>query len=217
MKRLVSILCFITFCGNLAAQYYFPPKTGDTWETMSPDELGWCQDSINSLYSFLDAGKSKGFIVLKDGKIVLEKYFNGHTKDSSWYWASAGKTMASFLIGRAQEQNCLKITDTTSKYLGTGWTSAPLEKENLITCKNLLSMNSGLDDSLGDDVSTENLQYTADAGTRWAYHNVYKKMQDVITTASNETWNNYFNTTEWRMRIPICYFSSNGLGNRLGL
>ena len=81
-----------------------------------------------------------------------------------------------------------------SDYLGTGWTNAPLAKENLITCKNLLSMNSGLDDSLGDDVSPSNLQYVADAGIRWAYHNVYVKMQDVVAIASNQTWSSYFNT-----------------------
>jgi CubicO group peptidase (beta-lactamase class C family) len=55
-------------------------------------------------------------------------------------------------------------------------------------------MNSGLDDSLGDDVSPANLQYLADAGNRWAYHNVYVKMQDVVAEVSNQTWNSYFNT-----------------------
>jgi CubicO group peptidase (beta-lactamase class C family) len=55
-------------------------------------------------------------------------------------------------------------------------------------------MNSGLNDALGDDVSPTNLQYTADAGTRWAYHNVYVKMQDVVAQSSGQTWNNYFNT-----------------------
>jgi len=93
----------------------------------------------------------------------------------------------------AQEEGLININDKVSDYIGTGWTSAPLEKENLITCKNLLSMNSGLDDSIGNNVSPENLQYVADAGTRWAYHNVYKKMQDVIAQASGETWINYFN------------------------
>ena len=86
------------------------------------------------------------------------------------------------------------INNKVSDYLGIGWTSAPLAKENLITCKNLLSMNSGLDDSLGDNVSPANLQYVADAGTRWAYHNSYVKLQDVVSNASGETWTNYFNT-----------------------
>ena len=36
--------------------------------------------------------------------------------------------------------------------------AAPLAKENLITCKHLLTMTSGLDDTLGDDVSPANLQ-----------------------------------------------------------
>jgi CubicO group peptidase (beta-lactamase class C family) len=55
-------------------------------------------------------------------------------------------------------------------------------------------MSSGLDDTLGDGVSPENLQYIADAGTRWAYHNVYVKMQDAVTQASGQTWNTFFNT-----------------------
>lgn len=55
-------------------------------------------------------------------------------------------------------------------------------------------MSSGLDDTTGDDVSANNLYYTADAGTRWAYHNVYVKMQDVVAEASNLSWNEYFNT-----------------------
>ena len=55
-------------------------------------------------------------------------------------------------------------------------------------------MNSGLDDTLGDDVSPANLQYLADSGTRWAYHNVYVKLQDVVAQASGESWSNYFNS-----------------------
>ena len=55
-------------------------------------------------------------------------------------------------------------------------------------------MNSGLNDAAGDDVSPTNLQYVADAGTRWAYHNVYVKLQDVVAQATGQTWNNYFNT-----------------------
>ena len=61
-------------------------------------------------------------------------------------------------------------------------------------------MTSGLDDSIGDNVSPQNLQYVADAGTRWAYHNVYVKLQDVVATTSNMTWTNYF---ENKIKNPI--------------
>jgi CubicO group peptidase (beta-lactamase class C family) len=124
---------------------------------------------------------------------VIERYLNEHSASASWYWASAGKTLTSTVSGIAQDEGILNINNKVSDYLGTAWTSAPLDKENLITCKNLLSMDSGLDDSLGDVVSPENLQYVADAGDRWAYHNVYVKMQDVVAEASNSTWTSYFN------------------------
>jgi CubicO group peptidase (beta-lactamase class C family) len=173
---------------------YFPPINSDTWETKSISDLGWNQSQLQPLLTYLEEKHTKGFIILYNGKLVIESYFNGHSATSPWYWASAGKTLTSTVSGIAQDEGLININNKVSDYLGTGWTSATLEKENLITCKNLLSMNSGLDDTTGDDVSPTNLKYKADAGTRWAYHNVYVKMQDVVTAASNKTWNNYFNT-----------------------
>lgn len=174
---------------------YFPPNDGsNTWETKSISSLGWNQSQVQPLLDFVQSKNTKSFIILVNGRIVLEHYFNGHSATTPWYWASAGKTLTSTVTGIAQDENLININNKVSTYLGTGWTSAPLAKENLITCKNLLAMNSGLDDSLGDDVSPANLQYVADAGNRWAYHNVYVKLQDVIAQASGQTWTNYFNT-----------------------
>lgn len=174
---------------------YFPPNDGSTtWETKSIASLGWNQSQVQPLLDYLELKNTKSFIILVNGRIVMENYFNGHSATTPWYWASAGKTLTSTVTGIAQDENLININNKVSDYLGTGWTSAPLAKENLITCKNLLSMNSGLDDSLGDDVSPANLQYVADAGNRWAYHNVYVKLQDVIAQASGQTWPNYFNT-----------------------
>lgn len=173
---------------------YFPPLNSDNWETATLTELGWNESELQPLLNYLEEKHTKSFMIIYNGKIVVESYLNGHTATSLWYWASAGKTLTSTVSGIAQDEGLLNINDKVSDYLGTGWTSAPPEKENLITCKHLLSMSSGLDDSLGDDVSPENLQYISDAGTRWAYHNVYVKMQDAVAQASSDTWANYFNT-----------------------
>ena len=181
-------------------ELYFPPLNSNTWETISVSELGWNESELQPLLDYLETKNTKGFMMLYNGKIVVENYFNGHTETTPWYWASAGKTLTSTVTGIAQEEGLININSKVSDYLGTAWTSAPLEKENLITCKHLLSMNSGLDDSFRDDVSPSNLQYKADAGTRWAYHNVYVKLQDVVAQASNQTWNNYFNS---KLRNPI--------------
>lgn len=181
-------------------ELYFPPLNSNTWETISVSELGWNESELQPLLDYLETKNTKGFIMLYNGKIVVENYFNGHSATTPWYWASAGKTLTSTVTGIAQEEGLININSKVSDYLGTAWTNAPLEKENLITNKHLLSMNSGLDDSFGDDVSPANLQYKADAGSRWAYHNVYVKLQDVVAQASNQTWTNYFNS---KLRTPI--------------
>lgn len=174
---------------------YFPPNDGNvTWATQSITNLGWNESAVTPLLDYLEEKNTKSFIILINGKIVLEHYFNGHTANSPWYWASAGKTLTATVTGIAQSEGLLNINHKVSDYLGSGWTSAAIDKENLITVKHLLTMSSGLNETLGDDVSPANLQYVADAGTRWAYHNVYVKLQDVVAQASGQTWTNYFNT-----------------------
>ena len=173
---------------------YFPPLTTSAWETKSLESLGWKQTAVQPLLDYLALKNSKGFIILVNGRIVMENYFNGHSASTFWYWASAGKTLTSTITGIAEQEGLLNINDKVSKYIGTGWTSETLDKENLITCKNLLTMTSGLEHiANGDAVDPASLTYNADAGTRWAYHNVYVKLQDVIANASGQTWDNYFN------------------------
>ena len=181
---------------------YFPPLNSENWETKSIADLNWNNSALQPLLDYLEEKNSKSFIVLHEGKIVVEAYFNGHSETSPWYWASAGKTLTTAVTGIAEEEGLININNKVSDYVGTGWTSAPLAKENLITCRNLLTMTSGLDDSLGDSVDPSNLHFVADAGSRWAYHNVYVKLQDVIAQASNTAWSSYFNL-KLRDRIGI--------------
>jgi len=198
MKSFVLLLFLLSTFADaelLAQKLYFPPVSQTaTWETTSPEQLGWCSDKIDSLYSFLDKENSRAFIVLKDGKIVLEKYFGTFTKDSAWYWASAGKSLTSFLIGKAQEEGLLSINDKSSKYLGKGWTSLTPEQEDKITILNQINMTSGLDDKVQDNhcLLDTCLTYKADAGTRWAYHNApYTLLEKVIESATGKKINAY--------------------------
>ena len=186
---------FITPKTGSSTSIYFPPLTGTDWQTETAASLGWDTTQLNALYPYLQSKDTKAFIILKNGKVVSEKYFGTFTTDSLWYWASAGKTMTGFLVGIAQQQGLININDLTSKYLGTGWTSEPLAKENLITIKNQLTMTSGLDDGVSDPDCTLPgcLVYKADAGTRWAYHNAaYTLLDEVVENASKLTYNVYF-------------------------
>lgn len=174
---------------------YFPPASGSEWQTLTPGSLNWNLAELNDLYNYLQQKNSKAFIILKNGKIVTEQYFGTFTKDSAWYWASAGKTLTAMLVGIAQKEGSLNINSKTSTYLGIGWSALPQAKEDLITVKHQLMMNTGLDDGVPDvDCTTPScLVYKSDAGTRWAYHNApYTLLEKVVENATSATYNNYF-------------------------
>ena len=174
---------------------YFPPLTGNTWETVSPLSLQWNTVNQQDLFNYLEEKGTKGFIVLKNGKIVIEKYFNGHSETAKWNWYSAGKTLTSATVGIADYEGFLNLSDKTSDYLGLNWTSAPLDKENGITIKHQLTMTTGLNDANFTGTNPSDLTYLADAGTRWAYHNgPYTLLQSVVENAINSSFNSYFNT-----------------------
>lgn len=201
------LLAGLLACGTFGLQaqpMYFPPVPANgTWETTDPASLGWCPDRIDSLYSYLDTHNTKAFIVLKDGKLVLEHYFGTFTQDSLWYWASAGKTLTSTVVGIAQEEGLLDINLPTSTYLDTGWTNETPAQEQQITVRHQLTMTTGLDDGSGNVDCTDPscLTYLADAGTRWAYHNApYTLLQDVVANATGQLFAQYFTN---KLRNPI--------------
>lgn len=189
---------------NNTSTMYFPPADSDAWETNSPASLGWNTTGIPALLNLLETNKTRAFILLKDGKIVMEEYFGNNltgtlpfNKDTFWYWASAGKTLTAFIAGKAQEDGFLNIADKSSDYLGTGWTSLTPEKESLITVRHQLTMTTGLDDGVPDNHSflAQDLIYKQDAGTRWAYHNgPYTLLERVVQNATGMSFDTYFNS-----------------------
>ena len=178
------------------ATMYFPPTGNSTeWENVTPASLGWNESELTNLYNYLQQKNTKAFIILKNGRIVAEKYFGSFTATDNWYWASAGKTLTAFLVGIAQKEGLLNTNNRTNQYLGNGWTSLPLAKENLITVKHQLTMTTGLDDGVPDVdcTSPSCLTYKTDAGARWAYHNApYTLLEKVVEAAAGTSYNNYF-------------------------
>lgn len=201
-KYFLLLFALIISLKMYAQSLYFPPIGANTWETIPPNSIGYCQPQIDSLYNFLEAENTKAFILLKDGKIVLEKYFGTHTQSTAWQWASAGKTITSFMVGLAQQDGYLSITDTSAEYLGQGWTNSSPAQEEKITIRHQLTMTSGLDDGTADPFCIVDtcLHYKADAGLRWAYHNApYTLLDSVIENAVGITMNAY---TTQKLKTP---------------
>jgi CubicO group peptidase (beta-lactamase class C family) len=215
-KYFLCLLLFLFACKkenpepSADSELYFPPNNSSEWEKTTPESLGWNTSQIPVLQTFLQDNNTRAFIVLKNGKIVMEEYFGNNltntgtfTANSNWYWASAGKTLTGFLVGIAQKENLLNIEEKTSTYLGAGWSSLTLTQENQITVKNQLTMTTGLDDGVSNKDCTDKtcLTFLTAPGTRWAYHNApYTILDRVIQSATNQTFSNYFNA---RLRDKI--------------
>jgi CubicO group peptidase (beta-lactamase class C family) len=117
---------FIPQSADLPAtvEYY----DGDTRKSVALDEL-------------LQSSGTHAFIVLRDGKLVYENYFNGYERDSICVSRSLAKSFTSALVGIALAEGFIKsVDDPITNYLpelnGRGFES--------ITIKNLLTMGSGI-------------------------------------------------------------------------
>lgn len=185
------------------SELYFPPTDSDDWESTSISELGWNESQVDDFYDYLSSKGTRAFIILKDGKMVMEKYWGNNILDTTpfgqetlWYWASAGKSLTATLVGIAQEEGLLDIDDKTTDYLGSNWTSLATEQEEQITIRNQLTMTTGLDYSFGDVDCTDPscLVYKEDPDTQWFYHNApYTLLGDVVSNAAGIDYNNFTN------------------------
>lgn len=208
---------------------YFPPLSENEWETVSIDALGWNEDAVQPLLDLLTEKNTKAFILLKNGRIVMENYFGETTSASNLPWFSAGKTLTAFTVGLAQQEGLLNINESTSTYLGTGWTSLTSEQEINIKVRNQLTMTTGLDYT-GDlgCIDPACLQYLNPPGEMWYYHNApYTLLTNVIEAVSPNGFTDYYNT-KLRDRIgmngtwipignAIVYFSTPRSMARFGL
>jgi CubicO group peptidase (beta-lactamase class C family) len=94
--------------------------------------------------SFLEANNTQAFIVIQDGAILYENYFNGTQRDSIVTSFSVAKSFTSALIGIAiQEGYIHSVDDPITTYLPELAKRDP--RFNEITIRHLLLMASGLE------------------------------------------------------------------------
>lgn len=175
-----------------AQNAYFPPAENHLWAIQSPESLGWNMDKLDELIEWLGNNETRAFIILKNGKIVVEHYYRQFGRETEWYWASAGKTVTATLIGALEKQGLLDIENPTSDYLGAGWTSLSKEQEERIKLRNQLAMTTGLEYDIDDLNCTlpECLSYRKTAGEQWYYHNApYTLLTHVVESVTETSLN----------------------------
>jgi len=153
LKIILIIALFLFFscedyCEWEEQSQYFPPTESDEWATITPAELGWNVEKLDETIQWIGKHNTAAFIVLHQGKKVVEEYWSGGGIHNYIKIASITKSITAVLIGIAQQEGLLNINDYISDYIGTGWSLASEENEAKITILNLLTMTSGLDDDL---------------------------------------------------------------------
>lgn len=195
MYRIFLLFAFLCYFWSTTAQdLYFPPSNAAGNWAESDDVCN--ANQLTDLAAFLDEKNTKAFMILKGGKLVTEMYFDDFAQDSIWYWASAGKSLVSVMIGKAQQEGDLSIEEATADYLGQGWTTCSPSDENKITIKHQISMSTGLDETVSFDCTDAAcLECVTTPGTRWFYHNApYTLTQSVLEAATGQTPTAYFNS-----------------------
>ncbi|MEO1033464.1 MAG: serine hydrolase [Bacteroidota bacterium] len=94
-----------------------------------------------------------GIVVIKNGELLIEEYFNGATRSSLHNARSVGKSFASTIMGIAIEDHFIKNEDALLKefYDIESYKNYSVKKDS-VTLKSLLTMSSGF---LGNDWDDE--------------------------------------------------------------
>ncbi len=94
-----------------------------------------------SLDDYVTTNRVTGLLVLKDGKIVDERYAHGNTAETRWMSMSVAKSVTSTLVGAALQDGSIKsLDDKVTRYLPALAGSA----YDQVTVRQILAMRSGV-------------------------------------------------------------------------
>lgn len=93
------------------------------------------------LERYLEANRVAALLVLKDGRVVLERYRFGNTERTRWMSMSIAKSITSTLVGAAIEQGTIRsLSDSVTRYVPSLRGSA----YEGVTVRDVLMMASGV-------------------------------------------------------------------------
>ena len=116
-KKIFLLLTLLLPFAAIVNASYFPDK--DNWDISSPENEGVSPDKIDRLMdlSFSDDA-TQAVVVIKNGKIISEKYADGYDLNSHGTSWSMAKSYYAALIGISLDRGEINsLDDKVSKYL----------------------------------------------------------------------------------------------------
>jgi CubicO group peptidase (beta-lactamase class C family) len=185
---------------DLAAVDYAPQTTGD-WTTSTPAEHGLEPDAVADLY--WRAGQLESIyslLIVKDGELVAEEYFNGGQLEQKALIQSATKSFTGALVGIAIDEGCLtSVDESMMTYFPELADRLDDPRKNDITVEQLLQFRAGYQ---WEESSPELLEMlyqgfrpsslidvplVRDPGTGWDYSNLSTHLLSIATSRACDT------------------------------
>lgn len=159
---------------------------------ISRDSL-WNQPALADFLDYARSQHTSGLVILQKGKPLVEAHWPVPPWQHPMYALSRGqptpegiaredvaslqKSLVSLLVEHAVSEALVNLDESVSTYLGSGWSVAPIEQESRITVRHLLSMTSGLDDTL---------KFVAPPGRVWHYNTAaYAQLIRLLENVTN--------------------------------
>ena len=225
-----TLLAAAVICPSVGADaLYFPPTSG-AWAHVDPASAGWDVRALDAAFDYARSAHSSSVVILLNGRILAEREWEvdgparyarmriGKTSDGRVIEdvASAQKSLVAFLAGIAEGRDKLDLSAPVDRYLGPGWSKADRSAESAITVRHLMTMTSGLNDSL---------IFLQHAGDTWQYNTgAYSRMIGVIEKAvgtdiqtfTHDTLTGPVGMTDSRW-LPRPWSAGNDAANSIGL
>ncbi len=146
--------------------YQTKPLGGIEWSQEKTAESGINGAALESLYAEVAREPHhdlKGIVIVRNGRVAGEQYFNGDSVDTLHDIRSATKSITSLLMGIAIQKGLVhSVNDSIALYLP----GLPKDGKERITIKDLLNMRSGLDAN-DEDPSTPGNEDNLDKSSDW--------------------------------------------------
>jgi CubicO group peptidase (beta-lactamase class C family) len=183
----------------------YKPLPGDDWKVSTPAEQGLDPMLVAELYhNAAELETLYGLLVIKNGHLIAEGYFNEGSVDKKALLQSATKSYYSALVGIALDQGCLSSVDQKMMEFFSEFadqTDDPRKEQ--ITIRHLLQLRAGFPGEESDPALWEaflkggtattagrllrliaEFPLTSDPGTEFQYSNVSSHLLGVIVARS---------------------------------
>lgn len=149
---------------NSLYKYEIPKQENDGWQTIDLHEVGLSLQPLSRLMNKIESGdydKLHSILILKDGYLVFEEYFDGYkynwsgpqfrgeyidfNKDTLHHLGSVTKAFTSALIGIAIDQGFINGVEVSVFSYFPEYKKHLTDSKADLTIEHLLTMTSGLD------------------------------------------------------------------------